>query len=316
VRGAIVASLIALAGCRPGAAAEPAGGDGAAAGGRAPAGWLETVRSKARGGPALLAWLDSSRLVASTPEGTTIAEIAAVKADEVKLDWRSDLLWIRSADRLLVVDLRAPSPAPQPIVTQLSGPLPFAVAVTSSKSGQYTTVSRACADEKVTLKWDARPSVSVAGAKVVGAKWLAQSSNRPLAQGPEAAGFDASSNFDEMKIPSRKGCDSAEVCGRTEPFGGTGWKLVLVGSKLDRCPGKACLLFDPKSGEYATPRPPLVWAAFKKSKPGSCGPYLFDKSKQWFLTDTSACKSDGTCVVVKGQPLGWADLGAAVGDAD
>jgi hypothetical protein len=296
---------------------------GAAHGAAISASWIDAIRAKAGSRPALLIWVDA-RLVAEAPDGAQLGSLAGIPAGAVALDPRMELVWIRQPDRLLVLDLRVPEPKPEIIATKLAGALDFEVRV-SRRDTSFATVSRFCEKSPgVVLKWSTNPKLTSGDGKLVGRRWLASNRDRALIEIPELQNFDAESGWDDdrsnglepVQLPSRKRCQDEQVCGRFQYFGKLGWQLVLVGNRWDACPGSECMMLDPDRRKFATPPANAPWGTFEETKPGSCGPYRFDRSQVWYFSVASLCKLGGACRALPGRALGWVDPGPVIGDPD
>lgn len=287
------------------------------------ASWLDAIRAKARSRPALLIWADG-RLVAQASDGTELGSLAGVRTGTVAFDPRMQLVWMRQPDRLLVLDLRAREPRPEIIATHLAGPLDFEVNV-SRRDGSFAAISRF--DEsrpRVVLEWSANPKLGRSVGKLANKRWLATNLDRELIGFAGVQGFaaedgwgdDRANGLTPLDIPNRMRCEDRELCGRFQHFGNAGWLLVLVGNRYDRAPYNECMLFDPNRRKYATSLQSAIWGTFEETKPGSCGPYWFDRSTAWYFSAETLCKVGGACRGLTGRPLGWVDAGPAIGEID
>ena len=277
--------------------------------------WLEAARQKAAGASVVLVWNGAS-LVARTPEGQVLSELPAVRSDMLDLDLVKDLLWVRDGKRLLVFDLRSPTPRAELIATAPTDVREFVVSSTHGVDDRGAS-SWTCNDPHFTLNWTkTAPTIDAPGGSIVGTAWLAANWNRHRNEVPEVTGFDAEQNFEMVRLPDTDGCDDdPRVCGRAHRFGATHWMLVLAATHYSTCHGDRCLLFDPRTKKYSPPQGPYRWTAFANADAGSCGPYRFDKSEKWYVSGHAICRTDGSCEEVSGRVLDWADPGPQAGSA-
>jgi hypothetical protein len=91
-------------------------------------------------------------------------------------------------------------------------------------------------------------------------------------------------------------------------------QLVLLREAMGGdCWHRACLLHDTRTQRFASPLDVTHWERAERTKPGTCGPFMFDQWEQAFLTDDALCVLVEGCQSLGGSALGWLVPGEIVG---
>jgi hypothetical protein len=256
-------------------------------------------------------------------DGTWSASLVEGAVEGAALDAAQDLVWLVRGGRLEVLDLREAEPKPVPIVERwyihtdgyASHPTIEVTGVSTASTdntyaGVYPSLTWAAKPKIVTAEgayggiWedqDAAAKKAIRKAKIVGGKWLKEQQARKARTAPARPEPKKPAN---VTLPEGMGnCEDQELCGDAQPFGRTGWLLVVVEHTCGDACHTACVLFDPKTKRFASPAAPATWG--KSAESGSCLGYVFDDSGTRYLAGDQACTAKGCSSVGKGAGFGW-----------
>jgi len=284
---------------------------------------------KAAGGPVLLVATPAG-LEARTPDGRVVRRLTSGPVAQAALDPALDLVWLSGEGRLGVVDLRAPTGAPDapamvvPIATGLPPDRPFTVqrARFRKQPASFVASSDGREDDWIELAWGARPAIRAKtlgmwedegpapSLAIVGGAWLKAERERPARPDrPAPRLVDAALRV--APPATLASCGDADLCGQAAPFGPGGWRLVLTSHECGDFCYIGCLLRDPASKRWAVPDERLDWVE-TPANTGSCGPYLFDPAQTRWAVGELLCSAAG-CTELGGRALGWLPPGPQVG---
>jgi hypothetical protein len=255
--------------------------------------------------------------------------IVTATKEPIVLDGALELVWLREAGQLQVVDLRVPAPTRITIGQRVPGKMPLVVDRQVDQKSAYVEATNrdgCISDALLTLTWDVEPELKVEReggelpadrrVKLVGGAWLNANLQRSGGAHPEPLdlGGEGPRATVEMAVKVRT-CDSGDDgCGRTVDFGETGWQLMVVQSEhksregIEGCNYLRCLLYDPKRPKteaFASPLAPLVWKRADAVAPAACGSFLFDRSGRFYLSASSVCSVTKGCSDAGGEAIGW-----------
>jgi hypothetical protein len=284
---------------------------------RPEAGLAEQLKSAAGGEPVFLL-RDGVRVLARTVSRGLDRELGSSGSAPI-FDDRVQLIWLRSEDRLEVLDLRAPKPAAKLVVKGVPQAAHLSIRWKLGDQERGLEQPGVCdPDQEMILMVEDRPHIegldeSTRQPTLVGAPWLKQARARAPVEGARRLWFlpDAA----KMKLPAGVGhCDDKSDCGRWLPFGKHGQRLVLIEDRDvgGHCPKRACLLYDPATKLYATPPGAARWGPAKQTTGGECFPYYFDASGEWVASSGEVCQSGRACVKIGGDVFGVLDGGTTI----
>jgi hypothetical protein len=287
-----------------------------------PASWLETLLARAGDEPVLLMRQADGTVLARTPSGRIKQTLVSGSPREILFDAALDLLWLRAAERLDVVDLRANVPAAVPIARDL--PANARVTISAYWSGHPASVyprTNCEVDSLISVNWLETPKLSFEGGKksrkvrLVGNAWLQANYERVAEAAPLFVDFEHNGESPLVKLPASVArCEPGSVCGKWMPFGSSGRRIVLAGSKTsERCRSYSCLLFDPKAQTFSSPNEPEKGSKADQAVPGSCGPMYFDRAGQHYLLGNKLCSMREGCRDLAGESIGWLRPGQSLG---
>jgi hypothetical protein len=175
-----------------------------------------------------------------------------------------------------------------------------------------------CDLASIELDWSAKPKIACVldptpGLRVTNAAWLGAQRKRALRVQAKRMDFEDAGR--KTRLPAKLlSCEVEESCGATLPLGATGLELVLVRQEAGGdCVHVGCLLRDPKSKLFATPPHAVSWGPANKTRPGACGPFMFDRAQKSYLVGSQLCAADSGCKPLPGPALGWIEPGDTVG---
>jgi hypothetical protein len=227
---------------------------------------------------------------------------------------RLGLLWLRRGPQLQVLDLDRLDRAPVAIAEGLPEIDRFEI------TGQTDSIETedGCDLPAIELDWSAEPRLAselapAPSLRVIDTSWLGAQRQRSLRTQAERREFEDAER--KTRLPAKLlSCEVKETCGATLALGALGLELVLVQQHAGGdCVHVACLLRDPKSRLFATPPHATAWGSADKTRPGTCGPYMFDRSHKHYLVGDQLCAADSGCVQLAGLALGWLEPGETVG---
>ena len=307
-----VVSLTALAA----AAEEPKG---------AQTSWIKELRTRAGDQPVLLVRKPDGAVVGQTPDGKVSLPLITDAPADVLLDPGFELLWLHRKDSVDVVDLRQAKPVAIPIARGLPPDAGFVVSVDDGGDGLRSVFRQpGCErDMVVNLQWLSVPSLELIDKPrgkgtftKAGKEWLRANRERGGERRLDLADFAGSGEPSKVTLPPKVAhCFRPGDCGHWLPFGPGGWRLVLTGMQAkDRCHLHQCLIFDPKTNNFASPVEPKKWGKADEVQQGSCGPFEFDQAGHFYLSGSKACSVQGGCTDLGGEAIGWMKPGAMVGE--
>lgn len=232
-------------------------------------------------------------------------------ADAVLYQPELELVWFRDGEHLRVLDLRREG---APVHTIARG-MPDEHRLWIARGSEIIDPNDGCDLSYVSLDWTEQPKLEpiltdAPNLRLDDGGWLAAELERAARPVVVKQGFFGKA----VRLPRRvMECEDPADCGKTGPFGG-GFLLVLVRDALGGdCVERACLAFDPKTKRFATPPKIAAWGSAQQTPPGTCGPYLFDERRRFFLVDHRLCELGQGCSDVGGEALGWLVPGESVG---
>ena len=250
-------------------------------------------------------------LASSEARGTRVLATASGALLQPELG----LLWFRAGDELRVLELDNPDAGSTVIVKGVPAVDRFAI----SRADASSQTEDGCDLAWLALDWRAKPRVEVMlerapGLRLVGRAWLKERLRKPAKRVGERRAFAQAKRVLPLKA-AFPDCDPEDGCGATLPFGQLGLELVLIRQEPGGdCVQSACLLRDPKTGAFATPPLAATWGRVESTRPGPCGPYMFDRAGTAYLVDRRLCQRGSGCRALSGPALGWLEPGETVGD--
>jgi hypothetical protein len=253
-----------------------------------------------------------SREIALRSLSSDAMHVLVPHADGALYQPELELIWFRDGERFGVIDLRKPVEGP----VMLARGMPSEDRFRIERGSERVRTSDGCDLPYVSLTWSEAPVLEAflseaPELRIEGGAWLAAELARPA----RAVGQDHALSGAKLKLPKKAAqCERPVACGASGAFGDGGKLLVLVREELGGdCIDRACLLYDPGTERFATPPKAEAWGAAQATAPGSCGPYLFDRTQRWFLVDHRLCSLEQGCRDVGGESLGWLVPGDSVG---
>jgi hypothetical protein len=256
----------------------------------------------------------SGEIVLRSIESTATRTLAP-HADDALYHATLELVWFKDGDRLSVIDLRALGMPPVVIalgMESVEGKLSIAHGPLSAETED------GCDVPLLTLNWTEKPTIEMGdpdadaeNLRIVNAAWLQKELSRPARQQVTRR------RFGQPHLPLPKSlmrCEDSSECDATTSFGARGLQLVQVSQKMGGdCWRRGCLVRDPQRDLFATPPHVDTWGTAEKTKPGSCGLYLFDRDQTAYLVGRELCVPGHDCQNLDGWALGWRVPGDAVG---
>lgn len=258
---------------------------------------------------------DTGELTLSTLEGSS--RVLARGVAEASHDPALELVWLQTSSELRVYDLRKLGGGSVLIANGLRGARRLQVEHPESR----LLPDDGCDLPFVELGWRREPTLvgmveEVPDLRLEGTAWLMAELSRSRREVPLAqrSSFDLRAARRRVPLPpERLRCEEPAACGAAVPLPGWGIELVLVQDQMgEDCWTRSCLLRDPDTDRYATPPLAERWGPLEDTEAGTCGPFQFDASGQWFLLDRSLCSATG-CRKLGGRAIGWRDPGPTVG---
>jgi hypothetical protein len=272
-----------------------------------------TIRLGARSGQFLVRKVESDQILLVSQETADSRVLTPAAAALFQPEFA--LLWFRDGERLKVLDLEKQGAAP---VTVAEG-LPEVDRFSITGHGASVDTDDGCDLAWIELTWSATPTIeslleAAPQIRIVNRDWLVGELPRPPRKVGERREFSSSKSH--VRLPKKLlECEDANSCGAALELGNRGLELVLVRQRAGGdCVQAACLLRDPKTGLFATPPSGSAWAKADKTRPGPCGPYMFDRTQSSFLVGDRLCTADGGCKKLGGVALGWLEPGDTIGD--
>jgi hypothetical protein len=254
--------------------------------------------------------LPSQAIELRTPSG---ARTFVQRAEGVLYDPALELLWIRNDAQLSVIDLRKSSAVPELVARDV----PSVNRLQVNRADSSVEREDGCDLPSLSLEWEATPHiegelVDATSARIVNGAWLSAELHRRSTP----AGVRRTFSDSRAPVPQElMDCQDPEQCGATVPFGALGWQLVLVQEQMGGdCYQRACLLFDPASGLFASTLKPHEWRSARDTPRGPCGPFRFDESQTKYLVEDRLCLPGRGCQKLGGTALGWLTSGDTVGE--
>jgi hypothetical protein len=234
---------------------------------------------------------------------------------ELELLWFTDL-----GGRLGVFDLRDLSkPRAQSVL--IATHLPEHAKLSVWRAGKYVEGPGRVGEEwmELVLHWEVPPWIDGGEGegridKLDGREWLDRERSRREVAAPAWRRF--AETDPHVALPSGIAqCEFAALCGAAQPFGSSGWQLVIA--KNDESSGdfshNGCLLYDPDRKVFARPANVLAWVDRADTELGTCGPYQFNAREDAYLVADKICRLGETCASLDGFGIGWFVPGAKVG---
>jgi hypothetical protein len=236
-------------------------------------------------------------------------------------DAAQDLVWFKSKGTLQVIDLRAATPAPILIAKKMPFGA-FAIEGVSNAAfdtdyagiypvldiGTKTTVGTGSgAYGNIWNENDRADKKAIKKIQIVGKKWLkAQRKRKPNGAAQVSRlwpSFDAT-----VTLPAGEWmCDGGGLgCGDAGQFGTTGYQLVVMESSCGDACGASCVLYDPRTGLWASPLEEQSSWSTTIGKPGDCWGYGLRDDGAYFLGSQRCTITDEVRCV---QAPGWSYFG-------
>lgn len=284
----------------------------------------EWLRAAAKGQSVVFAATDAG-LVAATSAGVLEVLVPAATGEirDGRYSAADELLFFVRGDRLLVLDLRRAGGEPRPLVQAL----PEDAAVVIARQGVPSVrIGAPDANLYVRLSWGEPPSVT-AGADIedlVEEDALAAAARATLAPGA-AAWLAAEARRTRAKVPPRaessklggalaEAFADCEDCLAAAAFGASGWQVFVAEFDCGDFCHRSCLLYDPGTGQVASPSPTPAWVPVDEMPDAGACVYEFDAAGTSYAAAGSAalCTVGKECRDLGGPVLGFLDPGAPV----
>ncbi|HTJ46628.1 MAG TPA: hypothetical protein VL463_31195 [Kofleriaceae bacterium] len=233
------------------------------------------------------------------PSGLQLAGATLFKGpvDGAEYDAAHELIWFKSKDTLQVIDLR--DAAKKPVVIAKKVPTDsWAVSGLSEAqhNTDYTNIFTIIHLDKkpyaeagqgaymeVDGESDARLTKKVDKVKIVGTKWVKAQLGRIAVEEPKER---AEPPKVAIKV-SPDDCEDEEICGTAQWLGGSPYQLLIVEHTCGDACHQACVLYDPKSKQFASPLTAATWGALDKAEKGGCEGYMVEPNNgRYFAKDT------------------------------
>jgi hypothetical protein len=246
-------------------------------------------------------------------QSSTATRVLAAHADDALYHAALELVWFKDDDQLSVIDLRAPG-APAVVIARGMACCGGHLSIIHPDAPVSTDDD--CDVPSVWLHWNEKPTIEAIDSdgpelRIVNGAWLRSQLGRPVRSVGERRDF----GDPRIHLPhDLLDCEDEELCGTTVPFGARGLQVVTVLQKMGGdCWQRACLLRDPRTKLFATPPNADRWGPASKTKIGSCGRFMFDRTQTTFLLQNQLCVPEHPCEELGGWALGWLVPGDTVG---
>lgn len=256
---------------------------------------------------------DDARKLVVRNQRSLASRVLVEHVDTALYDPALELVWMRDADRLLVLDLRAPKSTPVVIARGIPAVNRFSI----EREPSSVETEDGCDLPAIALTWSKSPELEgmlVDGpvGRIENSSWLRAMLDRQARH----TGTRRSFSDDRIALPKKLlHCEEPSACASTVAFGGPDQQLVLVRETMGGdCFQRACLVRNRQTGLFASALQLSDWKPATETRPGPCGPFHFDEAQSSFLVGRWLCKSGERCVSLEGTALGWLVPGDSVGE--